>query len=81
MALQADGRGLCRAESFEANDLGNIAAAIDVRLGRTVTRLAAMPAILQQGRVWRVEEVLVPHLLVAGLADFVGRVLVPCRTR
>ena len=75
MALQTDGGGLRRAEGFEADDLGDIAAAVDVRLGGTVTGLAAVLAILQQGRVWCVVEVLVPHLLVAGLADIVGRVL------
>jgi hypothetical protein len=37
-----------------------------------VTGLAAVLAILQQGRVWCVVEVLVPHLLVASLADIVG---------
>ena len=74
MALEADGGGLRRAEGFEADDLGDIATAVDVRLGRTVTGLAAVLAILQQGRVWCVVEVLVPHLLVASLADIVGRV-------
>jgi len=75
VALQANGRGLSRAQSFEADDLGDIAATIDMRLCWTVTRLATMLTIFQQGRVWGVVEVLVPDFLVAGLADIVGRVL------
>lgn len=49
VALKANGRGLRRAQSFKADDLRDIATAIDMSLCWTVARLATMFAIFQQG--------------------------------
>ena len=42
MALRANRCRLRRTQRFEADDLGNVSAAIDVGLSRTVTGLASM---------------------------------------
>ena len=42
MALSADGRCLGRAQCLEANDLGDVATAIDVGLRRTMATLASV---------------------------------------
>ena len=69
MASGADLRGLSWTQGFEADDLGNVAAAIHVGLAGTVTALASMLAALQQRGVGSARKVLVPHFLMAGLAD------------
>ena len=70
MALGADRRRLGRTQGFETNDLGGIAAAVNVGLRRTMTSLAAMLIALEQRGVRRTGEVLVPHFLVTCLANF-----------
>lgn len=69
MASRADLRGLSWTQGFEADDLGDVAAAIHVGLAGTVTALASMLAALQQRGVGSARKVLVPHFLMAGLAD------------
>jgi hypothetical protein len=71
MALGADGRSLRRAQGFEADDLRDIAPAVNVRLRRAVTSLASVLVALQQCRMRRVEEVLGPNFFVTGLADII----------
>ena len=69
VTLGTDGCCLRRAQRLEANDLGDIAAAVDVRLRRAMTGLASVLVALEQRCVRSVGEVLVPDFLVAGLAD------------
>src|ERR1039457_823494 len=69
VALGADGRRRRRSQRLEANDLGDVAAAVNVGLRRTMTRLASVLVALQQCRVRSVGEVLVPDFLVTSLAD------------
>ena len=75
VTLGADRRSLCRAQRLEANDLGDVAAAVNVRLGGTVAGLASVLVALKQRRMRSAGEVLVPDLLVAGLADVILRIL------
>jgi hypothetical protein len=60
---------LCWTQRLEANDLGDIASAVNMCLRRTVTSLATMLVAFQQRGVWSIGEVLVPDILVASLAD------------
>ena len=69
VALRADRRRLGGTQSLETNDLGGVAAALNVGLCGTVTSLAAMLVALKQRGMWRPREVLVPDFLVAGLAN------------
>ena len=69
VALRTDRRRLGGTQRFKTNDLGGIAAAVNMGLRRTVTSLTSMLTALEQRRVRRVREVLVPYFLVAGLAN------------
>lgn len=69
VALGTDGGCLRRGESLEADDLGDVSAALDMRLRRTVTGLASVLFALEQGRVRSVGEMLVPDFFVASFAD------------
>ena len=79
VALGADRCRLRRAQIFEADDLGDVAAAIDVGLAGTVTSLASMLIALQQGRMRCAGEVLLPDLLMTALANVGWSVLVARR--
>src|SRR6266404_7427019 len=77
VAIEAARAGLCRRNSLETENLGLVAAALDVRLARAMTRFAAMPfgtlLRVQRGhKVWRslivLVEILRRHVLVARLA-------------
>ena len=84
MAVRTNGRGLGWAQCFEPDDLAYVASAINVRLPGTVAGLASVLVAMQQRGVWRSGEVLIPHFLVAGLANFGFRVLAvgrPCGGR
>ena len=80
VALRTDRRRLGRTQRFETNDLGGIAAALNVGLCRTMTSLAAMLIALEQRGVRRTGEVLVPDFLVAGLANLGVGVLAASRS-
>ena len=69
MALGADGSGLGRTQLLEANDLGDVATAVDMRLSRPMAGLASVLIAFQQGRVGRVCEVFVPDFLMTSLTD------------
>ncbi len=69
MTSGADRSGLGRTQRFEANDLGWIAAAINVGLPGTMAALASVLAALQQRRMRSARKVLLPDFLVAGLTD------------
>ena len=69
VALRTDRRRLGGTQRFKTNDLGGVAAAVNMGLRRTVTSLTSMLTALEQRRVRRVREVLVPYFLVAGLAN------------
>ena len=81
MASRADLRGLSWTQGFEANDLGDVAAAIHVGLAGTVTALASMLIAFQQGRMRCAGEVLLPDLLMTALANVGWSVLVARRVR
>ena len=69
MALGTDGNSLRWSQCLEADDLGNVASAVNVRLRRTMAGLASMLVALEQRRMRSVGEVLVPDFLVTSLAD------------
>ena len=69
VALGADGCRLRRTQLLEANDLRNIASAVNVGLRWTMTTLTSMLVTLEQRGVRCIRKMLVPHFLVAGLAD------------
>ena len=75
MAADADGSGLCGTQRFKADDFGNVAAAVDVRLSWSVTGLAPMLIALQQCRMRSACEMFLPEFLMASLADIVFCVL------
>ena len=81
VALRADRRRLGRTQRFETNDLGDIAAPVNVGLCRTVTSLASMLIALEQRGVRRTREVLVPHFLVTCLTNLGIGVLAAGRPR
>lgn len=81
VTLRADGRGLSWAQRLKANDLCDIAAAIDVSLSGTMTSLTPMLIALQKCGMRRASEVLVPDLLVTGLANIRRGVLSAGRPR
>src|SRR5215472_3162869 len=74
VAFGADAGGLGGSQRLKTNDLGDIAATVDVRLARPVTTLATVLIAFEQRVVWGGCEVLFPYLLMAGLADVVGGV-------
>jgi hypothetical protein len=51
MTAEADPRCLSWAQSVKPNDLGNVTAAVNVRLSRTMTGLASMLIALEKRRV------------------------------
>ena len=69
VALGADRRRLGRTQGFKTDDLGGIAAAVNMGLCRSMTSLAAMLIALEQRGVRRAGEVLLPYFFVACLAD------------
>jgi len=69
VALRTYRRRLGRTQRFETNDLGDIAAAVNVRLCRTVTSLAAMLVALEQRGMRGTGEVFVPYFLVTCFAN------------
>ena len=81
MALRANRSGLRRSQGLKPDDLAGIAAAFDVRLRRTMTRLAAMLIALQQRRMRSVCEVFLPDFLMTRLADVGLGILSTRRTR
>ena len=77
VTLRANCCRLGWAQGFEADDLGDVAAAIDMRLPGTVTSLASVLVALQKRRMRSSCKVFIPDFLVAGLADIGWRVLLP----
>lgn len=77
MTLQADRRRLGRAQGFEANDLCDIAPAIDMGLARTVAGLTSVLIAFKECRVRGSGKMLFPDVLVASFADIVCGVLSP----
>src|SRR5271165_105706 len=69
MTSGADRSGLGRTQRFEADDLGDVAAAINMGLTGAVTALASVLAALQQRGVRSARKVFLPDFLVAGFAD------------
>jgi hypothetical protein len=80
VALGADRCRLRRTQLLKTNDLGDVSAAINMGLRRSVTGLASMLATLEQRRMRRTREMLVPDFLVAGLANVGVGILAICRT-
>lgn len=78
MALGADRCCLGWAQLLEADDLGDIAAAINMGLCRTMAALASVLIALEQRGMGRVRKVLVPHVLMARLANIGRSVLCRC---
>ena len=72
---------VCRTECLEANDLRDVAAAVNVRLRRAMAGLASVLVALEQRRVRSVRKVLVPNFLVARLANFGFSVLARRRSQ
>jgi len=62
-------RGLGWTQIFEADDLGDVAAAINMGLRGAVTALASVLVPFQQRSVRSTGKMLLPNFLVAGLAD------------
>jgi len=81
VTLRTDRRRLGGTQRLETNYLGDIAAAINVRLTRPVTSLASMLIALEQRGMRRTREVLVPHFLVTRLANVGFGVLAASRSR
>lgn len=81
VALGTDRRGLGRTQGFETNDLGGIAAAVNVGLRGAVTSLTSVLIAFEQRGVRRTREVLVPHFLVTRLANVSVGVLAARRSR
>ena len=83
VALGTDRRRLRRTQRLETNDLGDIAAAVNVRLTRPVTSLASMLIALEQRGMRRAPRSrLSPHFLVTrlanvGLSAYAGRWSIP----
>ena len=77
MTLGTNHRRLGWAQGLEADDLGDVAAAVDMRLTGAVTSLAPVLIAFQKRRMGRPCKVFVPNFLVAGLADIGWRVLLP----
>src|SRR5271167_2226584 len=75
VTTSADLRGLSWGQRFEADDFGDVAAAINVGLSRTMAALASVLAALQQRGMRSARKVLVPDFLVAGLTDVGLRIL------
>jgi hypothetical protein len=69
VARGAYGSGLRRRECLKADDFSYIPAAVNVRLTRTMARLATMLLALEQRCMRSIGKVLVPDFLVAGLTD------------
>ncbi len=69
VTLGADRCSLGRTEGFEANDLCDVAAALHMRLPGTMAGLAPVLVAFEQRGVRSIGEVLVPDILVAGLAN------------
>jgi len=69
VARRTDRSSLCRSQSLEADDLRDIATALDMRLRGAVAGLASVLVTLKQHRMRRAGKVFLPNLLVAGLAD------------
>jgi hypothetical protein len=75
----ADGSGLRRTQRFEADDLGDVTTAIHMGLRGAMARLTAMLAALEQRRMRGAGKVLLPNLLMAGLAHIGVGVLAAAR--
>jgi len=80
VALRTDRRRLGGAQRLETNDLGDIAAAVNVGLCRAMASLASMLIALEQRGVRRTGEVFIPHFLVTGLANLGVGVLAAARS-
>jgi len=81
VAPGADLRALRRTEGLEADDFGGIAAAVNVGLSGTVAALTSVLVALQQRGVRSAGKVLLPQLLMAGLANAGLSVLAASRSR
>lgn len=81
VALRTDRCRLGGTQRLKTNDLGDIAAAVNVRLARPVTSLASMLIALEQSGMRRTREVLVPQFLVTCLANVGFGVLAASRSR
>lgn len=79
VTFRADRRRLRWTQLLKANDLGRVATTVNVRLPRSVTSLASMLVALEQRCMWCARKVLVPHFLVARLANFCVGVWAACR--
>ena len=80
VTLRANRRSLDGAQVFEANDLGHVSATIDVGLRGTVTPLTTVFVAFEQCCMRRIRKMLVPHFLVASLANVGFSVLAGIRT-
>jgi hypothetical protein len=65
-------------ERFEADDLGDVAAALNVERARTVARLAAVAIFQRRLEMGGMFEILFVKLFMAGLASIASDVLACC---
>ncbi len=78
VTFRADRRRIRWTQLLKANDLGRVATTVNVRLPGSVTSLASMLVALEQRCMWCARKMLVPHFLVARLANFCVGVWAAC---
>ena len=75
MAGRTDRSSLRRSQGLEADDLRDIATALNMRLRGAVASLASVLVTLKQRRMRRAGKVLLPNFLVTRFADVIVRIL------